>query len=402
MGVLARRIGQPPVVGEIIAGVVLGPSLLGWLLPGVQGYLFPKASMGIIYTLSQVGLVLYMFLIGLEFQHDLFRKRVRSAISVSMAGIVAPLALGALIALYLHGQPGFFVPGVASWVAMLFLGAAMSITAFPVLARIIADCGLTGTALGTLALAAGAVDDGAAWCLLAIALASISGQPVIAAAAIGGGVLYTLCMLIIARPLWARLGRWAEGEDGVSASLLSVILVLLMICAWFTDAIGIYAVFGAFILGVALPRGTLTRELQRMMGPLTSVFLLPLYFVYSGLNTRLGAVDTVRLWAIVGVVLLAACLGKGVACWLAARANGEERRDAMAIGTLMNARGLMELVILNIGLERGLITTTLFTIMVLMAIVTTFLATPLFELVYRRSRAGEEAGHDGLYAPEDR
>jgi Kef-type K+ transport system membrane component KefB len=384
VGVIARRFGQPQVVAEMIAGVVMGPSLLGWLWPMAQQQLFPKASMSIIYAVSQVGLVLYMFLVGAEFQVDLIRRRWRSAASVSLAGIAAPFALGSLLALLLSGKPTFFTSGVAVWEAMLFMGAAMSITAFPMLARIIYERGLTGTSLGTLALAAGSMDDAAAWCILAIVLASFSGKALIAVLAIGGGLLYAVVALGVARPLLRRLGALVEREGGISSGVLSFVLMLLMLSAWVTDAIGIYAVFGAFILGTAMPRGLLTRELQRLLEPLTTNLLLPLFFVYSGLNTRLGLVDTPQLWAVALVILLVACLGKGGACWLAARMNGEENREALAIGTLMNARGLMELIILNIGLERGLITPALFTMMVLMAIVTTLAASPLFELVYRR------------------
>jgi Kef-type K+ transport system membrane component KefB len=199
-----------------------------------------------------------------------------------------------------------------------------------------------------------------------------------------------------------RLGTRAERDGGLSPGQLSFTLMLLMLGAWFTDAIGIYAVFGAFILGVAMPRGVFARELQRLLEPLTTVFLLPLFFVYSGLNTRLGLVDTPQLWAVALVILLAACLGKGVACYLAARMNGEENREALAIGTLMNARGLMELIILNIGLERGIITPALFTIMVLMAIATTLAASPLFEFFYRRQepRAELPLTVGALYAPK--
>ncbi len=384
VGWLGQRIGQPQVVGEMIAGVVMGPSLFGWLWPSVQGYLFPKPSQTIIYAVAQLGLVLYMFLVGTEFQLDLIRQRWRSAASVSFAGIAAPFALGSLLALWLNKTPDYFTAGVSNSEAMLFLGAAMSITAFPMLARIIYERGLTGTSLGTVALAAGSMDDAAAWCILAIVLASFSGKASIAVLAIGGGILYAVITFGVARPLLRRLGTAVEREGKLSSGLLTLVLMLLMLCAWFTDAIGIYAVFGAFILGAALPRGLLTRELQQKLEPLTTSFLLPLFFVYSGLNTRLGLVNTPQLWAVALVILLAACLGKGVACWAAARWHGESNREALAIGTLMNARGLMELIILNIGLERGLITPSLFTMMVFMAIATTLAASPVFEYVYRR------------------
>src|SRR5713101_509215 len=384
VGLLAKRVGQPQVVAEMIAGVLMGPSLFGLLLPGVQAQLFPKASMSIIYAVSQVGLVLYMFLIGLEFQVDLIKQRLRSAVTVSVAGILLPFALGAIISTFVTRNHGFFTEGVAGWEAALFMGAAMSITAFPMLARIIYERGLTGTSLGTLALAAGSMDDAAAWCVLAIVLASFSGKAAIAIFAIGGGLLYVLVVLLVGKPLLRRLGTRAESNGGVSGRMLAFVLMLLMICAWYTDAIRLYAVFGAFILGTAMPRGVFARDVQRLLEPLTTNFLLPLFFVYSGLNTSIGLVNSKAMWIVAFFILAAACCGKGIACWLAARLNGESNRDAMAIGTLMNARGLMELIILNIGLERGIITPTLFTIMVIMAIATTLMASPVFEFVYRR------------------
>lgn len=388
VGLIAKRFGQPQVVGEMIAGVVMGPSLFGLLFPAAQGHIFPKNSLTITYSVAQIGLVLYMFLIGLEFQVDLIRKRLRSAASVSLAGILTPFALGSLLALALVGDGQFFAPNVQRWEAMLFMGAAMSITAFPMLARIIHERGLTGTSLGTLALAAGSMDDAAAWCILAIVLASFNSNPSIALFAIGGGVLYALVVLTIGSRLLKRLGERVEREGKLSDGVFTFVLMLLMVGAWITDAVGIYAVFGAFILGAAMPRGLFAVEIQQRVEPLTTNFLLPLFFVYSGLNTRLGLVDTAMLWVVALVVLLAACFGKGIACWLAARLNGEDNREALAIGTLMNARGLMELIILNIGLERGVITPRLFTIMVMMAIVTTLMASPVFEFVYRRRSSG--------------
>lgn len=386
VGFFARRIGQPQVVGEMIAGVLMGPSLLGLVLPGLHSQIFPKSSMGVIYSVSQVGLVLYMFLVGVEFKPDLIKRRIRSAASVSVAGILTPFALGSLIALYLVKDPRFFASTVTGPEAMLFLGAAMSITAFPMLARIIYERGLTGTSLGTLALAAGSMDDAAAWCILAIVLASFTGHIQIAILAIGGGIAYALVVLTLVRRWLRPLGRSAERDAGLSPPIFSSVLALIMLSAWLTDVIGIYAVFGGFILGTAMPRGEFAHDLQRKIEPLVTNFLLPLFFVYSGLNTRIGLVDTALLWAVTAGVLVTATMGKGIACWLAARLNGEVNKEALAIGSLMNARGLMELIILNIGLERGLITPTLFTIMVVMAIATTLAASPVFELVYRQSR----------------
>lgn len=393
VGLIARKIGQPQVVGEMIAGVVIGPSVFGLLLPDLQAGLFPKASIGLIYAVSQVGVVVYMFLIGAEFQVELIRRRLRSAAAVSASGIATPFILGGLVAYFLVGDPVFFAPRVARWEGMLFLGAAMSITAFPMLARIIYERGLTGTSLGALALAAGAIDDVSAWCILAIVLASFSGNGSIALMAIGGGLLYATVVLLVGRPLLGRLGVMAERNGGLSGPMLSFVLMLVMLGAWFTDFVRIYAVFGAFVLGLAMPRGVVTRDLGRVLEPVATNFLLPLFFVYSGLNTRLGLVITPALWGITLLIVVLACLGKGVACWLAARLNGEGNPEAMAIGTLMNARGLMELILLNIGLERGVVTPTLFTMMVIMAIVTTLITSPVFELVYRRwhRRAGVAA-----------
>lgn len=386
VGLAAKKIGQPQVVGEMIAGVILGPSLFGLLAPQVQSAIFPTQSVPIIYAISQVGLVIYMFLIGTEFNVDLVRNRLKSAAFVSIAGIAMPFLLGSGVAILMLSNDALFSPDVSAWEAMLFTGAAMSITAFPMLARIIYERGLSGTPLGTLALAAGSIDDAAAWCLLAIVLSSFGGEPAIALRAIGGGIAYGGLMLFVGRPMLQRLDTAAQRTKGVSGQLLAFILMLLMLAAWFTDMVGIYAVFGAFILGIAMPRGLVTRELHRLIEPITTNFLLPLFFIYSGLNTRLGLVVTPQLWGITFLVIVAAVLGKGVACWAAARLSGEDPHDALAIGALMNARGLMELILLNIGLQRGVITPTMFTVMVIMAIVTTLMASPIFDLVQRLSK----------------
>jgi Kef-type K+ transport system membrane component KefB len=385
VGLGAKKIGQPQVVGEMIAGVVLGPSLLGLFAPGVQQRLFPQQSLTIIYVVAQVGVVIYMFLVGAKFQLGLIRGRMRSAASVSAAGIVVPFVLGGMVGLLLLGDATFFDPNVSKLEAMLFLGAAISITAFPMLARIIYERGLAGTSLGTLALAAGAIDDVSAWCLLAVVLASFSGNATIALLAIGGGIFYALLVLVTGKRLLARFGEVAEHRGGLTGPMLSFVLMLVMAGAWFTDVIGIYAVFGGFIMGLAMPRGVVTRDLQLSLEPVATNFLLPLFFVFSGLNTQLGLVVTPELWGVTLLIIIVATLGKGVACWGAARLNGESNREAMSIGALMNARGLMELILLNIGLQRGIITPTLFTIMVIMAIVTTLMATPIFERVYQRS-----------------
>jgi len=393
VGVAMPKVGQPPVVSEMVTGVVLGPSVFGALLPAWQAALFPAASMPVLFVVAQLGLALYMFLVGVEFRIDLFRQRVSSAVSVSTTGIVVPFSLGALIAVAIHADGTMFGGAVTAAQGALYLGAAMSITAFPMLARIVHERGLSGTSLGTLALAAGAIDDAVAWCVLAIVLASLGNAPAIAVAAIAGGVLYALAVLLGLRPALVPLARQVEQRGAMSSAELSVVLALVMLGSWFTDRIGIYSVFGAFVLGTVMPRGVFADELQRRLAPLTTGLLLPIFFVYSGLNTKVGLISTWYLAGVAALVLVAACVGKGVACWLAARLNGEPPRQAMAIGALMNTRGLMELIALNIGYERGIITQTLFSIMVLMALATTLMATPLFELAY--GRLGRRAGTVG-------
>jgi Kef-type K+ transport system membrane component KefB len=396
-GWLGRRVGQTQVVSEMVAGVLLGPSLFGLMAPEAQAWLFPKTlpatasgsgamhpSMLILYALSQLGLVLYMFLIGMEFNHRLILGRIKHASLVSGAGIAVPLVLGGMAALTLRKDADLFAAHVTPGAGALYLGAAMSITAFPMLARILHEKGVARTPMGTLALAAGSSDDAAAWCLLALVLSYLEGSWLIALLAIGGGGLYVLLMLTVGRPLLRRLERRAERDGGVQPGVLATALLVLMLAAFTTDAVGIYAVFGAFIAGVAMPRGRFTEGAIPHLDLLTTTFLLPVFFVYSGLNTQVALLDSAGLWLLAALLILLSIAGKGVACLVAARLSGEEWRESIAIGVLMNARGLMELIILNIGLQRGIITPTLFTIMVLMAIVTTLMTSPLFELVYGR------------------
>jgi Kef-type K+ transport system membrane component KefB len=391
VGWVGARVRQPQVVAEMITGILLGPSLFGLLLPDLQAALFPKASLPVLFVMSQLGLVLYMFLVGTEFETALVSARIRPALSISLAGIIVPFGLGAALSTWLFSA-GYFGPGLSPWQCGLYLGAAMSVTAFPVLARILHEHGIAGTPLGALTLAAGASDDVAAWCLLAAVLASLNGEPTIVLRAILGGTAYVVVVLLAVRPLFARLGaRLREGEP-LEGGMLAVVLLGAAVGGWFTETIGIHSVFGAFVFGVAMPRGWFVRELKRTLKPLTTYIILPLFFAYSGLNTRIGLLTTASAWALTALVVLIASGGKGIACWAAARANGYPQRDALAIGAMMNTRGLMELIVLNIGLERGLISPTLFTIMVIMAIVTTVASGPLFELAYSERLARQPLG----------
>jgi Kef-type K+ transport system membrane component KefB len=398
-----RYLGQTDVVCEMIAGVLLGPSLFGIVAPEIQQWLFPKIplllengskipnpSMSILFAMSQVGLVIYMFLIGLEFNTDLIKHRLRSASLVSSMGILAPFILGAIAAVFLYPNRGLFTPGINPWTAALYLGASMSITAFPMLARMLYERGIAQTRMGTLALAAGSMDDAIAWCLLAIVLASVKSSANIAFLAIGGGLAYALAMVVIAKPKLKVFARWTQRDGEVTRQTLLFVLVALMLCAWFTDFIGIYAVFGAFILGTVMPRGKFAQQVHEQTEVLTTSLFLPIFFVFSGLNTQIGLVNTPQLWFITALIVLIAVLGKGIACMLAARAAGENWRDSATIGSLMNARGLMELIILNIGLEQKVITPTLFTIMVIMAIITTLMTSPLVDLLLKGDRKEED------------
>jgi len=368
----------------MVAGVFLGPSLFGLISPSFQRFLFPPDSLKLLYVAAQLGIGLYMFLVGVEFDIAMFRQRARSAAAISAAGMLVPLVLGGFLALGLRQIPGMFPEKAGVYESMLFLGAALSITAFPMLARIIYERGLTGTGLGTLVLSAGAIGDTGAWCVLAMVLASFGAGPLLAMKAIIGGTLFTVAILTIGRKLLARLETKAKAAGGVTPALLGITLAILMLSVWITDGIGVHAVFGGFLLGVAIPRGTFSRELPKHLEPFTVVFLLPMFFTFSGLNTRLDVVSSPQMLLVAAAVILTACLGKGGACWAAARLRGEDNRTALAVGTLMNARGMMELILINIGLQYGIIQEGLFSVLVLMTIVTTLMASPVFEWVYGR------------------
>ncbi len=385
-GTAAQRwLGQPRVVGEMIAGVILGPSLLGALAPGVQAFLFPPESKSLLFVIAQMGVGLYMFLVGLGFDRTMFRASIKGAASVSIAGMAAPGLVAIMIAPWLLGIDGLFAPQVTRLEATLFMTAAIAITAFPMLARIIHERGLSGTAMGTLCLSAGAIDDACAWILIAIVLASLGDGPMIAIQAIGGGLGFALFMVLLAPRLLQRLGDKADLIKGVDHHLLAMSLILFMMAAWAMDAIGIHAVFGGFLLGTAMPRGALSKGLVERLEPVTVVLLLPFFFTYSGLNTELKLLSEPTMMLPAFVILAGSILAKGGACYLAARLSGQDKASAMGIGALMNARGLMELIVINIGLQRGIIGPVLFSMLVLMAIVTTVMATPLFELLYGRT-----------------
>jgi len=392
VGAVAAKFGQPQVVAEMIAGVLLGPSFFGLIWPEAQTALFAwdktqtlRDTQSYLFPASQLGLALYMFVVGMEFRVDIIRQNLRSSIAVSAAGMIAPFLLGAGLGWVFFHHTELFPKRTSLLEAMLFLGASMCITAFPMLARIIHFKKLNGTTMGTVAIGAGALDDATAWCLLAVVLASFDDNWSRAFWNITAGAAYVCVALGLVRPVAKRFERHFTENDSLSEAGLVVGLALMSLGAWVTDKVGLHAVFGAFIMGAAMPRGIVTRELIARIQPLTVALLLPLFFTYSGLNTKIGLLNTSFLWLMCGAVLVAAILGKGVACWLAARATGISNREALGIGVLMNARGLMELIIINVGLQRGIISEGLFATLVIMAVVTTLMASPIFDrLVEKR------------------
>ena len=392
VGAVAAKFGQPQVVAEMIAGVLLGPSFFGLIWPEAQTALFAwdktqtlRDTQSYLFPASQLGLALYMFVVGMEFRVDIIRQNLKSSIAVSAAGMIAPFLLGAGLGWVFFHHTELFPKKTSLVEAMLFLGASMCITAFPMLARIIHFKKLNGTTMGTVAIGAGALDDATAWCLLAVVLASFDDNWSRALWNITAGAAYVCVALGVVRPVAKRLERHFTENDSLSEAGLVVGLALMALGAWVTDKVGLHAVFGAFIMGAAMPRGIVTRELIARIQPLTVALLLPLFFTYSGLNTKIGLLNTSFLWLMCGAVLVAAILGKGVACWLAARATGISNREALGIGVLMNARGLMELIIINVGLQRGIISEGLFATLVIMAVVTTLMASPIFDrLVEKR------------------
>ncbi len=394
-----KLLAQPQVVGEMIAGVVLGPSLLGLFWPDASAALFPPQTKNILYVGAQFGVGLYMFMVGTSFQAGHFKSKGASAFAVSLSGIAAPFLIAVLITPFLLKVPGLFAANITQAYATLFLGACIALTAFPMLARIIKETGLSNSPLGTLSLTAGAFDDAASWCVLAIVLATFGAGPGVAVLAIGGGLLFALFVIFIGRKLLEPLGRMVEAKGEMSLGMLAVVLMLFCLSAFVMDAVGIHAIFGGFILGTAMPRGKFVDELKKKVEPMAVVLLLPMFFTYSGLNTRMDMVNSPALLLIAGGILIASIVAKGVACYLAARLCGEDNRTALGIGALMNSRGLMELIIINIGLQKGIIGPTLFSMLVLMAIVTTVMASPLFELVYgRKARESGELGALGAPA----
>jgi Kef-type K+ transport system membrane component KefB len=387
LGFAARRLGQTPVIGEIAAGVLLGPSLLGWLAPGTSGFLFPAASMPILQLLSQIGVLLFMFVVGVELEPAYLRGKAHAAIAVSHFSIVIPFTLGVALSLALYAQ--YAPPGVPFHAFALFCGIAMSITAFPVLARILEERNLTHTPLGTTAITCAAVDDVTAWSILAfvVAITTAGGAVETLLAIVALAVLFVLLMIFVCRPLLQRVLNPERMGDSLSKEHIAIVLLVLLSSALITEIIGIHALFGAFVAGVIMPvGGTFRAALRTRLESFSSVFLLPLFFVYTGLRTQIGLLDDLASWAICLVIIVVATTGKLGGTVIAARWTGLSWRDSVALGALMNTRGLMELIALNVGYDLGILTPEIFAMMVLMALVTTAMTGPLVSLTFSWAR----------------
>ena len=388
VGALFRRLAQPPVIGEVIAGILLGPSLLGRIAPEAYALLLPPSVAPFLQVIAQVGVILYMFLVGLELNPVHLRRSPHAALAISHASIVVPFLLGSALALFLY--PILATSDVPFTTFALFVGVSMSVTAFPVLARILTDRQMQRSPLGTLALTCAAVDDVTAWCFLAFVVSVVHAE--------GGSALRTLVLtaafigsiFLLVRPALGHVVRRIERAEGpTSQNAMALVFVLLLASALATEAIGIHALFGAFLLGAVIPHDSrVAHDLTGRLGDLVVVLLLPAFFAYSGMRTQVQLVSGGLEWALCGVIVAVACVGKFGGSALAARLSGLPWRESSALGILMNTRGLVELIVLNLGLDLGVISPTLFAMLVMMALVTTFVTSPILDAILRPRQRG--------------
>ncbi|MFN8322680.1 MAG: cation:proton antiporter [Chitinophagales bacterium] len=383
VGYLFSKIGQQSVIGEITAGIILGPSLLGWVAPGIFSFLFPAASLPNLQLLSQIGLVLFMFIIGLELDIDTIRKRAGEAILVSHVSIVFPYFLGVMLAYFLYQS---YAPAHISFIAFaLFMGIAMSITAFPVLARILKERNMTKTPVGSMAIISAAIGDVTAWCILPFVIAiARAGDISNAWFSIFMAAIYVIVMLMVIKPLLQKLSERFFSDGNIHSNFTAVVFLMLLVSAYTAEVIGIHALFGAFLAGAVMPANFSLRNLfTERIEDVSTFLLMPLFFAFTGLRTQIGLLNEPHLWAVCAVIILMAVAGKFWGSAVSARLIGQSWKDSLSIGILMNTRGLMELIVLNIGYDLGILKPEVFTIMVFMALATTFMTAPALNLIER-------------------
>jgi Kef-type K+ transport system membrane component KefB len=390
LGALFRWINQPAVVGEMIAGILLGPSVLGHVAPAFASHILPQSIAPLLNVVSQFGVILYMFLVGLELDLPALRGHGRVTITISHASIVFPFILGSMLALLLY--PWFSNNTVSFTAFSLFLGASMSVTAFPVLARILTDRGIHKTRMGALTLACAAIDDVTAWCLLAFVVSVTQSASGNAVRILLMAVFYVAVMALVLQPLAKRIAAWIDEKRRVTQGVLAFVLLAILLSSLTTEAIGIHSIFGAFVLGAIIPsKSYLARDLVSKLEDFVIVFLLPAFFAFTGLRTQIGLVNGWGEWACCLLIIVVASLGKFGGSAVAGKLNGLSWRDASALGVLMNTRGLMELIVLNIGLELHVISPVLFAMLVIMALATTLVTTPFLHFIAPRDQFGQEA-----------
>lgn len=390
-GWICTKIGQPTVIGEMIAGIVLGPSLVGMYFPGFSETLFPTASLGNLQFLSQIGLILFMFIIGMELDMKLLRKKTHEAVVISHASIIIPFALGMGLAYFIYE---LLAPANVPFLSFgLFMGIAMSITAFPVLARIVQERGLTKTKLGTIAITCAAADDITAWCILAAVIAIVkAGSFASSVYTMLLALAYVAVMVKIVKPFLTRIGNIYTSKESLTKPIVAIFFLTLILSAYATEIIGIHALFGAFMAGAIMPDNMKFRTLFiEKVEDVSLVLLLPLFFVFTGLRTQIGLIDDPQLWKLTGLIILVAVAGKFLGSAMAAKFMGQNWKDSLSIGALMNTRGLMELVVLNIGYDLNVLSPEIFSMMVIMAIVTTFMTGPALDLINRVFKSKKEA-----------
>lgn len=392
MGAIFKFVHQPPVIGEVIGGILLGPSFLGLWLPNVYNYVLPQSSAPFLGIISQLGIILYMFLVGLELDLKVLRTSGHSTVAISHAGIVVPFVLGSALAYYLY--PLVAHQDVAFTTFALFMGTSMSVTAFPVLARILSDRKMNRTKMGNIVLTCAAVDDATAWCLLAFVVSISQAKIGNALITLVLTVVFITFMLTVIRPLVGRLVPWLEKLDQLTESGMAVIFVALLLSSLATEAIGIHAIFGAFLLGAVTPHNSrVASELTHRLEDLVRVMFLPAFFAFTGMRTQIGLIRSLEDWQLCGLIILVATLGKFGGTTIAAKSTGLNWRDSASMGILMNTRGLVELIVLNIGLDLGVITPRLFAMLVIMALTTTFITTPFLHLLTRKHPWPQEPGN---------